>query len=364
MLPLVMKKPLMFLRAAIGWSYSPTTTCVPTSNMRACIWSASFFFAASSVARMNWLRSSTSLSSEAQPNQVLFSPRVSVDWEYAPESILYALYSKGYRPGGFNSALVTFPASTVAILIANVPNAKVAYDEEELDNFEVGLKSTWFDGRARTTLTLYKDKWKNGQVGNTIPLPGVTNLVNITVNNGIADLKGVEFEGKLQVTKGLTVGASFGLNDSEITSYGIGPGGQGSCADCNNVYGSFAGALGRQLPTVPKTTWSVNADYTAPLTGRINWYARGDYMYQGEKTTDFSAVAKVGSRKNLNAHFGLKADAWTLEVFGNNLTDDKTMLSALLGIDVFTFQTPPNKNEIRFSPPIPRSFGVRASYEF
>ena len=73
-----MKKPLMFLRAAIGWVYSPSTTWVLTSKARWCMASASFFLVGSSVARMNWLRSSTSLSSVAQPNQVLFSPRVSI----------------------------------------------------------------------------------------------------------------------------------------------------------------------------------------------------------------------------------------------------------------------------------------------
>ena len=39
-------------------------------------------------------------------------------------------------------------------------------------------------------------------------------------------------------------------------------------------------------------------------------------------------------------------------------------LAALLGIDVFTFLTPTNKNEVRFSPPIPRAYGLRVTYDF
>ena len=72
----------------------------------------------------------------------------------------------------------------------------------------------------------------------------------------------------------------------------------------------------------------------------------------------------MGARKSLNAHIGLRTDKWSLEAFGTNLTDDKTMLSALGGIDVFTFLVAPTKNSIRFSPPIPQSFGVRATYQF
>lgn len=87
-------------------------------------------------------------------------------------------------------------------------------------------------------------------------------------------------------------------------------------------------------------------------------------MFQGSKYTDFAEVAQVGSRINVNARVGLRTDKWTLEAFGTNLTDDKTMLSALGGIDVFTFLVAPTKNAIRFSPPIPRSIGLRATYEF
>jgi hypothetical protein len=31
---------------------------------------------------------------------------------------------------------------------------------------------------------------------------------------------------------------------------------------------------------------------------------------------------------------------------------------------VFTFLTATNKNEVRFSPPIPRAYGLRVTYDF
>jgi len=212
---------------------------------------------------------------------------------------------------------------------------------------------------------LYKDKWKNGQVGTTVPLPSINNLTTITTNQGLVDLKGIEFEGKFAISRAFSIGATYALNDSEIKSYGTSPGGiAGACGNCNDVYGSFAGVIGRPLPVVPKTTWTVNADFEAPLNEKLAWYVRADYMFQGEKFTDFSEVAKVGARKNLNARIGLRADDWTLEAFGTNLTDDKTVLSALWGVDVFSFLVPPARSAIRISPPIPQSFGIRATYQF
>ena len=73
----------------------------------------------------------------------------------------------------------------------------------------------------------------------------------------------------------------------------------------------------------------------------------------------------VGSQNTVNASIGLRSKNVTLELFGKNLTDDSTMNAALLGVDAFTFLAqPPNKNELRFSPPLPRSFGVRLLYNF
>lgn len=70
-------------------------------------------------------------------------------------------------------------------------------------------------------------------------------------------------------------------------------------------------------------------------------------------------------QNTLNASIGIRTKNTTIELFGKNLTDDSTMNAALLGVDAFTFLAqPPNKNELRFSPPLPRSFGVRVLYNF
>lgn len=298
-----------------------------------------------------------------------FSPRVSVDYKYADNSTVYALFSRGYRPGGFNAGLVTANQATLDALRAVVPSAGVSFEQEKLDNWEVGIKSSFMDGRGRATLTLYSDKWANGQVANSVPVtipgptPGTTvaNLIGLTINNGIARLKGIEFEGQFQATEELKLSATAGLNDSKVKSYGIGT---GNCSDCNFVYGSFAGAIGRTLPTAPKYTWTGSAEYTDNLTGEFDWFGRVDYQHQGSNFTDLSNVAKVGSSDNINLRLGMRNKAMSIEAFVTNATQNRVMKSALLGIDVFTFLVPPNKNEIRFSPADPRAFGIRGSYNF
>jgi len=291
-----------------------------------------------------------------------FSPRVSLDYQLTDATLIYALFSRGYRPGGFNAALKTSPAALVQTLLQVVPTAGISFEQEQLDNYEVGIKSTFLGGRARATLTLYKNNWVDGQVGSTVALPGFTNLITVTVNNGEAELSGIEFEGQFQATRQLKLSGTLGYNESELVSYGVGA--QGNCADCNLVYGSFGGAIGNRLPTTPKITYSLSAEFGDRLTESLEWFSRVDLMHQGKKFTDFSNVAWVGAKDNVNARIGLRSDKFTVEAFGANLTDDKTVNAALLGIDAFTFLVPPNKNEIRFSPPMPRSWGVRATYKF
>jgi len=292
-----------------------------------------------------------------------FSPRVSLDYKYAANSTIYLLFSRGTRPGGFNAGLVTSTQATIDALRAVVPNAGVNFEQEVLENWEAGVKSTWLNGRARTTLTVYSDKWLNGQVANNVPVNvnGVANLIGLTINNGVAQLDGMEFEGQFRATPKLTVSGTFGYNDSKIKSYGLG---LGNCSDCNVVYGSFAGAIGRRLPTVPQTTYTLSGEYNSAFDNGLKWFARADYQVQGSKYTDFSGAAKVGDKTNLNARFGIRGEKWSAELFGTNLTDDDTFQAALLGIDVFTFLAPPNKNEMRFSPGLPRMGGIRLTYDF
>ena len=131
-----------------------------------------------------------------------------------------------------------------------------------------------------------------------------------------------------------------------------------------NILNSAKLGLGNRMPQTPMWTWNINAEYSAPLAGAYNWYARIDYSHRGRVFTDYSAAAWIGGTDKLNLKLGARSDVLTIEGFVNNLTNDKHLLQGSTGVDVFTFAVPPFKNEIRYSLPLPRSFGIRASYNF
>ena len=83
-----------------------------------------------------------------------FSPRVTLDWNFAPNSTAYVLFSRAYRPGGFNSALATAPAATQAQAAAlGVTNT---FDQERLDNYEAGVKTRFWETKASVRATVYR----------------------------------------------------------------------------------------------------------------------------------------------------------------------------------------------------------------
>ncbi|MSO97690.1 MAG: hypothetical protein EXR11_05650 [Rhodospirillaceae bacterium] len=299
-----------------------------------------------------------------------FSPRVSLDYKFSEDSTIYALFSRGYRPGGFNTGLVTSTQATLDALRAVVPNAGISFEQERVDNYEAGIKATFLDGRARATFTVYRDTWANGQVANAVPVtlppavpggPPVGNLIGLTINNGTARLEGVEVESQFAVTDNFRLSGTFGLNKTEIKTFGLGV---GNCSDCNFIYGSFAGALGNHLPTSPKYTWSLSADYSNQLVGNYEWFTRIDTNHQGRTYTDFSNVSWTAPWYNVNVHLGIRNENLTVEAFVNNLTKNDESPASIFGVDVFSFLVPPQKNRISLTPPLPRAIGVRASYNF
>ena len=287
-----------------------------------------------------------------------FAPRISLDYKYADNSTVYVLYSRGFRPGRFNAVLASASPAVLDALRAVAPTASLNILEEKLDNYEIGWKATWLEGRARTTLALYYDEWLNGQVGNSIPVvaDGVANLINVVLNNGKAELRGIEFEGQFQATENLTLSASYGLNDTEVKSF--------VCGECNLVYGSFEGVVGNELPSAPRVTWTVSGQYDDNLVGDWDWYGRVDWAHQGSRYTDFSNIAKTSPYNSVNIRIGARNPSFWVEAFVQNALDHDEFLQGSLGVDLFTFIRGPNKNEVRVSAPIPRTYGLRLGYNF
>ena len=106
------------------------------------------------------------------------TPQATLEWTITPEIFTYATYSEGFKGGGFDDTP------------ANVAQAITPFDPEEAKNYEIGIKSDFFDNRFRVNADVFYMDYTNLQVTQT----NAACLCNITDNAASAEITGVEAE--------------------------------------------------------------------------------------------------------------------------------------------------------------------------
>ena len=326
----------------------------------------------SGEARYQWdgISSKTNFVAGGQPQDRLhdvfksFSPRISIDYQFTPDHMAYALWSVGYSPGGFNASVVGQDAATLAQLTAL--GAQLSYSQEKLINWEGGLKSTWMDGRIRTTIDAYFDKWVNGQVSNNLSVrtpAGFTQMVGVTQNVGLTHLYGIEATFAAAVTDNLTITANYNLVKSKIKSYVYFPTGGRITSACAPSNGSTC-TIGKSFPLNPiGSTFAITPTWTDHLVGDWNYFLRMDWKHRGKYFIDFTNLAWIPSTDTVDVHIGVKRDDMTIEGYVNNLTNQQEFSSGEVGFDAMSY-SPANVLQVRVILPPKRVFGLRASYNF
>lgn len=168
-----------------------------------------------------------------------FTPRAVLKLQPTHDLLVYASYARGYTAGGLNTE-----AATSAIL-------RTPFQPETVTNYEVGLKSEFFDRRCRFNISAFQMKYADKQ---ELYFNNLTRVLNI-INASRATIKGIEVETSAHPTKWLTLGATYGLLDTRYDQFII-PGG--------------AVNTGNRLGSSPKYKASMTADVDVPVgNGRV-----------------------------------------------------------------------------------------------
>jgi outer membrane receptor protein involved in Fe transport len=151
--------------------------------------------------------------SEGKDDGTLF--KVSLKYDLTDDAMVYATRSEGFRLGGYNAPK--------AVATGFVPEVYLA---DELVNYELGLKSSWFDNRLRLNLALFQIDYDGIQV-NSVP-PDVVDengdplarspwWLRGTFNAGAGENKGFEFNGSWLATRDLSFEWSVYRGDATFT---------------------------------------------------------------------------------------------------------------------------------------------------
>ncbi len=282
-----------------------------------------------------------------------FSPRISVSYALTDDITTFANWAKGTRPGTFNANLLTVNP-LIAAELQRQTGAVLAVDPEELTNFEVGVKWSALGRRFNGSAVAYRGKLIDQQVSRSIvvqvPELPVSSVSAIT-NTGSTRIQGVELDGTYIFDFGLTLAATFGLNELEFLDY--------FCQVCVNIAG-YGDVRGNQFPQVPRTKGSLSATYERTFASGLDGFLRADYLYEGTKYAEETNLAETGARNIVNLRTGIDTGDFRVEGYVENLFEDDTPLNVVQVFDTSNF----SGNAIGVILPQKRTYGLRVRYSF
>lgn len=247
----------------------------------------------------------------ARLNDDSVSGLLTLSWKFAPDALAYASYSRGNKSGGLN--LTNLPSGAV-------PEVR----PEQVDNFEIGLKSQLFDRKLTLNGAAYWTEVSDYQTAIT-----QFNLVGATVQyiSNIPKVRARGVEGDILFAPNdlISFGASAAYTDARYRTYTNAP----QAPERDATLAPVQNLSGVQLGGIPKFTYTLTADIAQPLTewgGReLQIYAHADFSHRSSFNTSStnSRYAVVPGYGLLNARLGIRADdgLWDLSVWARNLTD-------------------------------------------
>jgi len=266
-------------------------------------------------------------------------PKISLKYNMNDDTMVYALYTKGERPGGTNRS-------------RGKPFFPNIYSPDVMTNTEAGIRSTFGDGRGRFNMTAYHMAWDeyqlelvdpsstrcdiNGGIAAITELDEVLPTVkkvdavcgqpwqNLVANIGDAHISGVNVDVQYALTENITFGINYERMEAMTdTTHSL----DSATPDTYEIEKDM------RLPMVPENKGSIWATYSAPAN-----IAGADYKF-----VRFQASTQGGSfnkleRDSLNAsanpqyhvpgytlmdvRVGLQGEDWELSAFVDNLTDE------------------------------------------
>ena len=296
--------------------------------------------------------------------------KANLTYHISDRSLVYATYSEGYRPGGFNRKPCNIGTATCPTA---ADFAKLAvYVPDTVKNYEVGAKISLLNRSLQINLAAYQIDWSNIQI--TLFDQNISNQT-FTTNLVDARIKGIEGDMTWRATPELTFNAAGSYNDSSLTRYrkntvvllplgsplsnspkfqfslrmryekemsnGLKPYFQASFHHVGSSISSIIDNVSIRYPT-----FNATAGYVASVPVTYN----GVTIRPGDIVTPLRASQPQASYNTVSAAIGVSRDNWTLELFGENLTDERPEL-----------YKSGNDGELRITTSRPRTIGMRVS---
>lgn len=238
------------------------------------------------------------------------SPKFALDWQMNEDTLVYASIAKGFRAGGANSDES----------LGTDASFSTEFDSDEVWNYEVGLKTSFWDNRITLNATLFYIDWSDIQIDRAI-----TSLINppnqfIVVNGEDAHSFGLEADVYFYPAEGWEIVLGGSILEAEY---------DGGTIDSSTL-GLNIPIDGMHLPSSPNYLMNASIERTFPVANNYEAFIRGDFTLRGNSFGDVPNTPAPGGNlrseqfERLDLRAGLRRDFWELQVYARNVLNDKS----------------------------------------
>ena len=261
-----------------------------------------------------------------------FKSRGNLTWKYSEDGLVYYTWSQGFRPGGFNRAS--------GFVSGNSPLAgsfltPIGFTPDILTNNEVGFKTQWFNHHLQVNGTIYREEWKDVQIG--LFDPGVLGNLTFTANGPDYKVNGFELNVETRLPGRVSLSASGAWNHSELTNRPTLKDKNGNPIDfealnppLNNPYGQVGSPLAMSPPVQGNIRFRKDFDigsFGAFIQGAALWrgheYSTTDRLSRKNDLANTPARYDIQGYQSYDLSFGVSKDAWETQLYVSNLTDER-----------------------------------------
>jgi iron complex outermembrane receptor protein len=286
--------------------------------------------------------------------------RLTLNYKFDPDKMVYATYSTGFRPGGVNRV---FDPAIKAIF--------PPYQADQLKNYELGWKTQWDGHRLRWNGAIFLEDWDNFQFLYLGP-----NSVTVVQNAASAQIKGLETELEWAAGGGLLLSGGATYLHAVTTANYCGPnatipGTTQLSQNCPNQINSYPvgnapngpeAPSGTRLPVAPKVKLNLVARETFPL-GDWEGFFQASGMYQTSTTPllrliDQQTIGDMPAYALFDLSTGMLKNGLMGQLYLSNVFDKRAQLTRFVECATTTCNQP------YIIPTQPRTIGIKFGQKF
>jgi len=285
--------------------------------------------------------------------------RLALEYRSGSGLLWYGLVSRGYKPGGFNTALASELGALEEIGF-ELPDTALVFDGEALLNVEAGVKGRALDGRLRYTVALFHQERDDVQVKQSIVIPAEPGgdacpcvFVDSLQNASGGANQGLELELDWLANDTLRLFGTLGLLETEYKDYQ-----SFSHAEADPENGVPFDLSGRDQAHAPNWQYTVGAQ----LFFGERWSLQADLEGKDGFFSSANHEERTGSYTLVNLRLAWAAGPWELALWGRNLGDEAVQTRGFGG-----FGNDPRKFyevEPYYQLGEPRVYGISAAWNY